>query len=283
MRIFFFLLFILSLPTWAETHIISRVQDIDFGKAPDEEVLVFLETGHVAKVKDWKIIAPLSKSNKFEDWWKITLDKKRHIINLEPTVSPQTEGIQTSLIKLQNPYEPTVLQSTNLSKKYFNESRFSRGESQCYNRAHIWSYELWKKHGVKSMKIFLFFSRKYIRAYNFEWWFHVAPMVIAKDWFATTEQVLDPRFIRSPRDVNWWTGKFVHSGTPCKVITKYSEYADFPYSQDCYVLKASMYTYQPLDLERLEVWGTQKNNFTSLDLTWAYRDGFNIEYHGEEL
>lgn len=262
-----------SLSVMADTEFISRIHDIDYG-INGEETLIFLESGHVTKLQNKSLLFGLKKKTN----WKFTIDKSHTIIDMQMTDEKSDEQVQS----LPEPYNPTVVSSGRDAKYYFNQSRISRGETQCFNRAHVWAYELWKKHQVKSQKIFLFFSRKYIREHNFGWWFHVAPMLIVDEWLGgKTEKVVDPRYITAPRSIDWWIGKFVSGDLTCPEIKKYSEYADYPYSENCYILKAPMYIHQPLDLEMLEVWGVQKNDFARLDLEIAYKEAFQMDYAGE--
>lgn len=258
----------------AQETVLTRVHSFDKGNGKEPDLL-FLESGHVVKLSSQKGYSFTSRA----DWFKFSIDKDHKLLRAVKSPAPY-EARNNSKNVPQN-YEPSVVDGGRTAKRYFNESRISRGSTQCYNRAEVWTYELWKKHGVKSQKIFLFFSRKYIREHHFGWWFHVAPLVTTKEWSGKSEKVFDPRFITAPRDIDWWVSKFVVSGTECKEIQSYSEYADYPYSEDCYFLKAPMYIYQPLDLEMQEVWGVQKNDFSKNDLTWAYKEAFQTDYAGE--
>ncbi len=263
-------------PSIANTTIETKIHDIDWAKTPHERTLLLLETGQVIKVgRDFSI------SKKFKSFhWKFTIDHKHNLKSMGPLSSPEKLVSHTFL---PEEYRPTVVNSSSRAKKYFRHSRISRGETQCFNRAHVWAYELWKKYGVKSQKIFVFYSRKYIRRHNFGWWFHVAPLLRVDGWDETEDLVIDPRYITAPRSVDWWLGKFMSGSFECKEISKYSDYADYPYSEDCFVYKAPMYIYQPLDLEMLEVWGVTKPEFILQDLQWAYKEAFQIDFQGEAL
>ncbi len=65
--------------------------------------------------------------------------------------------------------------------------------------------QLHKDFGVKSEKIFIFYTRKY-RSYDrsWKWWFHVAPMVRVKG----QEVVLDTEFAKGPLTEYDWEKKF---------------------------------------------------------------------------
>lgn len=272
MFIQYVLLLLAVVPVFANTTIVSKIHDIDFGRNSSEKTLILLESGHVIKPGNAKFLFDRNKT------WSVTMDKDHNVLTMnEENILPQEFQIER-LDPVS--YEPTKVKSGD-AKSYFNESRISHGETQCYNRAHVWAFEMWKNHQVKSQKIFLFFTRKYIREHNFGWWFHVAPLLYVDGFWGDSEKVADPRYITAPRDIDWWTGKFISTNSKCPVITKYSEYADYPYSEDCFVLKAPMYMYQPLDLEMQEVWGVEKNNFQLLDVQQAYKEAFQMDYNGD--
>lgn len=62
----------------------------------------------------------------------------------------------------------------------------------------------------------------------------------------------------------------------CKVITKYSDYADYPYTGQCYLMRTNMYTYQPADLEMNEAWGYKKDAFIMDEVRGAYLEAYDI-------
>lgn len=270
--------FLLSFPVIAETQIQTSIHKIDYGRSGDE-ILVLLDSGHVVKLRDDKMQLTLSQINPDDkSLWNVTIDKNRYLTNITPagsSVPPESMQLMDSR------YEPTIVDGNGLAKKYFWGSRISHGETQCFNRAHVWAYELWKNYKVKSQKLFLFFTLKFIREHDYGWWFHVAPLLIVDQWLGKSEKVIDPKYINSPRSIDWWLGKFLSNGN-CQFITKYSDYADFPYLENCYLLKAPMYTYQPVDLEIEEVWGVKKTDFVTEDLQWAYKEAFQMEYSGND-
>lgn len=147
--------------------------------------------------------------------------------------------------------------------------------SQCYNRAHVWVYEAKNNYSLNAMKVFMFYTRKYIRQYNFEWWFHVAPFTYIQEGESTVEKVLDPRFTRGPLVMKSWTDIFMRNKVTCPAITKYSQYANNQEAEYCYLYKASMYYVQPLDLENLENTGRTKTAFYNWEVNRAYRQGFS--------
>src|SRR5690606_29330817 len=123
-------------------------------------------------------------------------------------------------------YVPTTVESMEVAKKYHKEARLYAKDSQCFNRAMVWSYEWWKKHSLKSNKILIYWTRTYIRRYNFQWWFHIAPLLNVMDNGKVVERVMDIKYTRGPLSIQKWTDIFMRNDAVCQVISKYSEYAD---------------------------------------------------------
>lgn len=266
--------FLLTFSAWADSSIQSRVHAIDYGIGPLEDTLVLLENGRVLRTHD-KSPQYLLSGNK--QLLKISVDKNNFITGVsERDFVTEEESLSTTSL----PYEPTIINGLDAAEEIFDNNRNARGESECFNRAHVWSFELWKNHQIKSQKIFLFFSRRYIREHKFKWWFHVAPMIQVNDGTQTVERVIDSTFSRSSQNVQDWKSTFIGKKIECPVITKFSDYADYPFINDCSILKAPMFIHQPVDLEMQEVWGIEKTEFTHLDLKTAYKDAFRINYNG---
>lgn len=170
-------------------------------------------------------------------------------------------------------FEPTVFNSSEETIRYFQSMRTdTRWRSECYNRAYVWNYELWKNHGLKTRKVFMFFTKKYIREFNYGWWFHVAPLAKVNTGNATLEVVLDREFSRSPQLLEVWKNDYIRNRAKCPEVQKYSDYSEHQYEAYCYFIKASMYYWQPLDLENLEKYGTQITDWNDWKLRVAYRD-----------
>lgn len=144
-------------------------------------------------------------------------------------------------------------------------------ESQCYNRAHVWAWEEYYYGGLLSKKQFLFFTSRFIRNYRYRWWFHVAPSVVVS---GKGDEILDRRYARTPLDVTTWTRKFVSSGRRCPVINRYNEYAHHQGEEDCFLLSAPMYYWQPRELELRDNLGIKKKSFLARELDLAYGEAF---------
>lgn len=275
---FLCLLLLLSLHTFAETEVATKVTDIDFGTNPKDEILVLLESGLVAKIKPHNVHPLVEKLNSGQTF-VFLLDEERYIQNIAPV---QIRERSHSEFDFQvKEFKPTVLPNLRTASRYFSEARLRKYKSECFNRAMVWSYEWWKKRNTNSEKVFLFFTRAYIRRYNFKWWFHVAPMVKVKNGRKIVERMMDRKYSKGPLSIQSWTNIFMHNNAKCKPITNYSDYADFPYTGDCYVQSTHMYTYQPADLQMYEAWGYDKNKFEMREVRQAYLDALNVRIKGE--
>lgn len=269
MRVFFLLFWFISISAYAE---VLRIESIDRGLNSTETDHVYLSDGRVGIVPENNYFDydSILKEGMYVD---IELNKNHRIIQISPAQKPsmKNEKIKESI----GEYTPTVLQ--NLSEVDTIFKRMNRGwqrESQCYNRAHVWNYEEFQKTGLKSKKVFIFFTRRYIRDYNFYWWFHAIPTVLASNEGNVVERYLDPRYAKSPLTRKAWTDIFVRSRRDCPVITRYSEYRDNQESQHCYLHFSSMYYWQPRDLDKFERTGYEKDSFIQSEVNHAYNEAF---------
>jgi hypothetical protein len=276
-----FLIFLISPLALAQTTHNTRIHEIDLGR-PNEEAIVLFEDGIVGKVskKDPAILQELTVSYKNKTWLWIELSKKREVLSIGPgeekhnDTANQGEGDEKELY-----YTPTVIPSPEAALKIYKDmNRKYNQESQCYNRAHVWSWEMYQKYHVRSNKTFVFFTPKYIRRYNFEWWFHVAPSVLIQEGASIVQKVMDYRYTRKPLTTKEWTNVFMHNNADCPMIEKYTDYeytrsnADAPW---CMVLQVPMYYYQPLDLEALAKKGKVRQFWEEWEVGNAYREAFN--------
>lgn len=280
MRLFGLIFMCLSLPLLASTQLTTQIHDIDYGHKSGDEILVFLKSGHVAKIseKNKNMLNNLTSAKANEEWFSFTLDKDRYIQKAKSVPAPFTARPKnfSSMNELAT-YVPTTIASMDVAQKYFRKARrTSKEETQCFNRAMVWSYEWWKDHSLKSNKLLIFFTRNYIRRYNFEWWFHIAPYVHVMEEGKVVERVMDVKYSRGPIPFRRWTDIFMRNDVECPVITKYSDYADYPYTGECYIYRTNMYTYQPADLQMNEAWGYTKDKFIMEEVKGAYQEAFDL-------
>lgn len=273
-----FSLFLITLSAFSQSTVSTQIHDIDMGQV-GEEPLIFLTSGQV-------VTYPLSNKalmDKFREailkktWFEFTINNERQITDFKEIASPPRPVIFKSM-SLQNeaPYSPSILKDMDVARSFFYEARKTQKlESQCFNRAHVWSYEWRKKHNLYSSKVWLFFTRRFIRKYQFEWWFHVAPTVHVIVDGAVRERVMDIKYSQGPRKLKQWTDTFMRDNANCPVVEKYSDHANYPESGSCFVMKSSMYYYQPVDLEQLELTNIGKSSWVEAEVRNAYLEAFD--------
>jgi len=278
------ILMLLLLSSWcptllAATHVTTQIYDIDMGQVNDEP-LIFLTNGQVVTIpafasSDLKYLKEAQANKK---WLNIHIGNDREIIGVGPGLSPVREYKRTREINLENEFQPSILENMDMAGSFFNQARSNaRNESECFHRAHAWAYEWRIKENLYSSKAWIFFTRRYIRKYKFEWWFHVAPMVHVIDGGTVKERIMDMKYARGPADLKRWTNIFIKDRSDCPVVEKYSDQANHPESGSCFVMKSSMYYYQPVDLERLELMNDVRTRWDEVEVRKAFKDAFNEE------
>jgi hypothetical protein len=208
-------------------------------------------------------------------WYRFKLNSRSEILSLRKAAPP----IQTTLpesFRTVTPeiYVPSILPALDVARRYFSEARRSyTPDSQCYDRAHVWAYD-WRRQQIYSSKTWIFFTRRYIRMNKFDWWFHVAPSVHVVIDGKVRERVMDIKYAQGPIALKEWTDIFIRNNTPCPVVERYRDQADFPESGSCFVMKSSMYYYRPLDLEFFDLTGTPRERWQPDEVRSALREAF---------
>jgi hypothetical protein len=173
-------------------------------------------------------------------------------------------------------FAPTDLQSLEKVTTIFNSmlNDGDKGRSQCFKRAHMWSFDMWSKLGIQSEKLFIFYTKRYAILEDFEWWFHVAPMVTA----GGEEYVMDGTFMEKPITVKEWKDHFIKSDKiTCPIIEKYQDYEDNQWNRLCYLMKVPMYYFSPLNIEARDKQGIERNHWLLEELQDARRAFKNWE------
>lgn len=272
---------ILTTSVFASTVIETQIREIDFG-LNNEESLLFLTTGQVVSYPnpDSKTVQELREVALNKTWIRITINDKNEFMEFTAIPSKDIPQIQNQKLFSWNnaSYEPSILADLDEARSFFYDARHTepQKETQCFNRAHIWAYEWRTKRNLYSSKSWLFFTRKFIRKYKFEWWFHVAPMVHVIVDGQVKERVMDIKYAKGPLKLKQWTDIFMRDNANCPVVTKYSDHANYPESGSCFLMKSSMHYYQPIDLENAETFGYEKTMWNQLEVKEAYREAFDI-------
>ncbi len=178
-------------------------------------------------------------------------------------------------------FAPTSLQSYEEAIHVFNNmlNDGDKNRSQCFKRAHMWAFDMWSKLGITSQKIFMFYTARYQIVDEFDWWFHVAPLVTA----GGIDYVMDGTFMKKPVTVKEWTDYFLKtSRINCPAITHYSQYEDHQWTKLCYTMKTPMYFLRPLDMEMRDKKGVQRNHWVLPELQDARQafKGWEETYEG---
>jgi hypothetical protein len=169
-------------------------------------------------------------------------------------------------------YTPSNLSSRSEADGLFSSLANLRHKSQCYQRAHFWAHQMWSRNSINSMKVFMFFTKKFIREHRYRWWFHVAPYVYVQG----EEVVLDPEFLDATKTMDDWTAFFMmdthfvkpalYSRPNCPEVANFTAYDDNQESALCYTLKLPMYYYQPTDAEALSEKGIRVEGWREWDV-----------------
>jgi hypothetical protein len=250
----------------------SKVDSIEISPKKGVPHLVKLENGRVVFVdyNDRETIDSFRQSMKSKDMLEVDLDEKYSFVSAE-TIDDSEETPVRREVEERMSYEPTMVSGTTEASKIFRRMRRDyQNKSQCYNRAHIWAHEEYKKTGLKSMKLFLFFTSRYIRNYRYKWWFHVAPMVNTP----SGDLVLDRRYSRVPQYKDTWTKDYIYSGRKCPIVSKYYDYRNNQGKEDCYLIPVSMYFWQPRDIEKRDRTGYEKTQYFQSEINHAYWEAF---------
>lgn len=281
------LLLVVSINGHAKESIISRIYEIDYPKtALESEILVFAQADNrVLKVQNEELLPIIEAALLSEEVVKIIIENNL-IIAIEQISEKKQEKFESIYddedINNQPKgflnYSPTVLSSVQKAQNYFNTMRRDYNRwSQCFNRAHIWSYDLDQKYNVRTGKIFIYFSSEFVRKYDYDWWFHVAPTVYVKgQGGSSVEMVVDRKYSSQPQLVRDWTNYFIFTKTKCLDVHAYSEYKyakDNP-NLDCILQRRSMYYWEPRDMEDQEKKGIHKTRWVQSEIDEAIRQAF---------
>lgn len=281
MRSLSLMFLMLAFDALAGTKITTQIHEIDHGTKRGDEILIFLKSGDVARIKhsDQKILKQLGSDHVSNQWFQLTLDDHRVITSVKVVEPKLRVKYGSDLTPPEANYVPTTVASMEIATQYISEGRIPvKEETQCFNRAMVWVYEWWRNHSLRSNKVFIFWPKEYVRRYSFKWWFHVSPYVHVKDTDGVVrERVMDVKWLRKPYEFQKWADYHSSHDVKCKVVNKYSEYADHPFESDrCYFIRADMYTWMPADLEMKEAWGYRKEAFNMDEVRNAYLEAFDI-------
>jgi hypothetical protein len=256
----------------------SKIHSIETSTNTGVPHLIKLENGRVLFI-DYplqSLLASFQQSLKLDDLLEIELDEQDRFLRAETLERPLvSEMPKTSRTLQRMSYQPTLVSSLAAATNIFRRMRQDyQNNSQCYNRAHVWAYEEFLHSRLKSKKLFIFFTNRYIRNYRFKWWFHVAPLALVKTERSSAELVLDRRYTHGPQSISNWRQIFVPTRRGCPMVHKYSHYRNNQEREDCFLIPVSMFFWQPRDIERRDHSGAEKRQFFRSEIDWSYREAF---------
>lgn len=229
-----------------------------------QKTLVKFDNGRVAwSTKNVDLVAGQTVTAEIND--------KSDLVSVAPALELVSEVSDEKSFTEERPvFEPTVVGGYDQAVALFErlDAKFRR-VSECSDRAHVWSYDEFKTNGIKTEKVFIFFTASYINRNNFKWWFHVAPLVSVNEGDAVQKRVLDYRYTDGPKTIKEWSDLLVFSKRDCKMTTKFSEYDVNPQTEDCYMMIDSMYYRLPDELSKQETAGTYRSSFNDYEVSGA--------------
>ncbi len=179
-------------------------------------------------------------------------------------------------------FAPTDLQGPADAVKLFKDmlNDGDKRRSECFKRAHMWSFDMWSKLGVSSEKIFIFYTQRYQILEEEKWWFHVAPMVTA----GGIEYVLDGTFMEKPTTIKEWLAYFIKSDKiTCPEISRYQQFEEGQWNRLCYFMRVPMYYFSPLNIQDRDKNGVERNHWVLEELQDSRKSFRNWEEKYEGL
>jgi hypothetical protein len=184
------------------------------------------------------------------------------------SASAQIPGQPYSTLKTLQGYEPSIVGSEAEALALYQSmpTDIFKAKSECHQRAHHWAYYNFNQsHGLKTMKVYLFFTDRYKREFDYVWGYHVAPLIPVRLADGTVEeQVFDPtftsmpswedranadRYDNKPVPISEWIKYFIYPEVECPVVENFNDYFKYQDRYYCYVMKTPMYNYIPDSLE----------------------------------
>jgi len=263
-------LFIETVPSANATITRSEIISIEPSESSDWTP-VFLADGRVLRVSrsDPRLIDLHHRIGEpLEIEFKAT-NSIDHIVDIRTGESDQTVGYLEPM-RFAHDLPPEAKGATGMLSSFlfgFFREMGLRSSAQCFHRAYLWAYETFKTYGLVSEKVFLFFTRRYIREQRFRWWFHVAPLIRDNE----KDFIIDPTYVSEPRELNQWTSYFIRNGETCPFIEKYEGRGHHNQTGSCYMRKTSMFHYHPNDLRAADQSGKPVSSWNKRWLAFSRR------------
>ncbi len=241
-----------------------------------------MNTGLVAKLKkaqneNLEVELEIESGIEFEVTDEVEEITAVKLLNKNKNIDP-TENLSVDPML---DYTPTDLSSYEEANNVFQSlEEDHKNRSQCYNRAYIWSKRMDDRFGIKSMKIFIFYTKRYREEVSKKWWYHVAPMVSVAGEF----MVMDREFTRTPKSAEAWEKVFTKKMERKTGIKNYrclkmnninAYYESNNYNNEfCNIQYANMYFWGPNDLKAAARKGTMQTKWVNSKLRYASKEAF---------
>lgn len=275
MKKLFFILCLILVTCAQAKEIKIGIHEIQDGS----KVMVKSTNGEVFWVDphDKMVLNTIIEANNFNFYVSVHFDPISNIIDSASIVPKVISPPLTEKFAIDDgpPYSPTIFTSlASLQEAHNSMDNRTHDDSQCYNRAHGWAYDLWRTRGVNSMKIFLFFTDRYIREFRHKWWFHVSPMAYLRETYAVNEYVLDRSFSETPLYPQVWTNIFIKNFATCRSVNHYDDYRkDDPYEY-CYLLRSTMYYRGTVGLKKRDRDQKYRTKWSTKEVRQARKQAF---------
>ncbi|MES2526515.1 MAG: protein-glutamine glutaminase family protein [Bdellovibrionota bacterium] len=258
------ILLILSPLAFAE-RIQGEIDSIDYGKK-NQDHIIKMSSGRVIFVKpDSGLIS--TKTSYDGVPVEIDVDSNNNLKGIYSLPDESVNDQEERAIPSEKLSQTDLPSEAEASRIFSGMNRSYYSNTECTDRAHVWTYEELKKNSLISRKVFLFFTNTYIRKYRYHWWFHVSPYVLVQG----VERVMDRRYTSSPRYMKSWTDIFIRSKKTCPVNTYRYYRSNKNGPEHCVLVKADMYYRLPYHVRMKEDYGRVKTKFNTSEVNGSYR------------
>lgn len=158
--------------------------------------------------------------------------------------------------------ELTEAEAQDLFKLLKVENEKMDENSECFERAHMWSRAADRVHNIETEKVFVFFTKKFQMKHQLTrwgqpliWWFHVAPAVrVNGELF-----VLDATFTNKAMPIQTWAKSLMFNPAECVELNDFQTYVDdrnitqgyrYPEraKEQCYYTSTPRFVYGPMEM-----------------------------------
>jgi hypothetical protein len=255
----------------------GKIESVDQG-FEEKPHLIFVDTGVVLFLDTTKdnLFKSILESKKTNKMIQFEVDQNQNLLSTMTIrdVRPSVEMNYTSHFDV--PYYPTIVEDVtaafNIMQKMRSDYRDDQG--QCYNMAHVWAYEEFKRSDLHSMKLFMFFTTKYVREYRYTWWFHATPLVYVDEITKVAKMTLDRRYTVQPLYIKDWTDNFIKSKRECKLVKKLAQVNRDAKVEDCYLIETDMHILHTRDIRSRDLGQTLKEGFIKTEVEYARTEAF---------